>query len=168
MRYLTSINDHTFKIEFVRQSDRLDIMIDGQPFEADWEWLGQDRDLSIIVDGRSYHITIEPENGRLLVYYAGERFECDVQDERLAELRKLAGEAGVLGGEVEVKAPMPGLVLRILVESGQEVKKGDRLLIIEAMKMENELKAPRDGVVKEINCTEKDAVEQGKALVVLE
>jgi len=168
MRYLAQINDHTFKVELTDRPDRLDVTINDRPVDADWKWLNRDRDMSLVMDGRSYTIIIEPENGRLLIYYGGERFECLVQDERLAELRRLAGDTEKSASKAQIKAPMPGLILRILVEPGQEVKKGDRLLIIEAMKMENELKAPRAGMVKAIECKAQEAVEQGKVLVVLE
>jgi biotin carboxyl carrier protein len=168
MRYIAKINDHTFKVELTNRPERLDVTIDGKPIDADWEWLGRDRDMSLVMDGRSYNITIEPENDRLLIYYAGERFECDVQDERLAELRHLAGDTEVSTAGAQIKAPMPGLILRILIEPGQQVKKNERLIIIEAMKMENEIKAPRSGVIKTIDCSEQKAVEQGKILIVLE
>jgi pyruvate carboxylase subunit B len=168
MRYTAQVNDHSFSIEVTRGSGRLELAIDGQRVEADWEWLGRDRDISLILDGRSYDIKIEPENGRLHLYYGGERFDCSILDERIAELRRLAGDTGSTGILAEIKAPMPGLILKVFAEAGQEVAKGERLMIIEAMKMENELKAPRDGVIKAIQCTEQEAVEQGKVLVVLE
>jgi pyruvate carboxylase subunit B len=168
MRYIAKINDHTFRVELTDRPDRLDVSIDGTLIDADWKWLGRDRDLSLIMNGRSYTITIEPENGQLLIYYGGERFACLVQDERLAELKRLAGESETGATAAQIKAPMPGLILRILVKPGQEVAKGERLLIIEAMKMENELKAPRAGVIKSIACRAQEAVEQGKVLVVLE
>lgn len=168
MRYTAKINDHTYTIEVTEGADRLELAVDGQRVEADWEWLGRDRDMSLLLDGRSYDIKIEPNNGQLLIYYGGERFECSVQDERIAELRRLAGDTGLAGGPAEIKAPMPGLILKLFVEPGQEVTRGERLLIIEAMKMENELKAPRDGIVKTIHCQTQEAVEQGKVLLALE
>jgi len=168
MRYTAQIDDRTFAIEITEGRDRLKLAIDGKPVEADWEWLGKDRDMSLLLDGRSYNLNIEPQNGQLHVYYAGERFTCTVQDERLAELRRLAGDTDADDGKAEIKAPMPGLILKVFAEPGAEVAKGDRLLIIEAMKMENELKSPRDGIIKTIHCTEKEAVEQGKVLLVLE
>jgi biotin carboxyl carrier protein len=168
MRYKTQIDDRTFTIDITEGPGRLKLSIDGKPVEADWEWLGRDRDMSLLLDGRSYSLNIEPQNGQLHVYYAGERFTCTVQDERLAELRRLAGDTGVTDGRSEIKAPMPGLILKVFAEPGAEVAKGDRLLIMEAMKMENELKSPRDGIIKAIHCTEQEAVEQGKVLLVLE
>ena len=168
MRYTAKINEHTFTIDLGEGADRLELAIDGKPVDADWEWLGHDRDMSLLLDGRSYDIKIEPENGRLSIYYGGECFECLIEDVRLAELRRLAGEKVTAAGLFEIKAPMPGLILKVFVKPGQEVNKGERLLIIEAMKMENELKAPRDGIVKSINCQEQQAVEQAKVLLILE
>jgi len=168
MRYTAKINDRTFNIDVGEGPDRLVLAIDGKPVEADWEWLGHDRDMSLLLDGRSYDIKIEPDNGRLFIYYGGERFECLIEDVRLAELRRLAGEEVAAAGLAEIKAPMPGLILKVFVKPGQEVNKGERLLIIEAMKMENELRAPRDGTVKAINCREQQAVEQAKVLLILE
>jgi biotin carboxyl carrier protein len=71
------------------------------------------------------------------------------------------------GGELPIKAPIPGLVINIPVEIGQEVAKGDNLIILESMKMENELKAPRDGRVERINVEVGNSVEQYQTLLVL-
>jgi biotin carboxyl carrier protein len=168
MRYKVEIEGRTFTVEITERSDRLELTVDGKPVDADWEWLGSDRHMSLLIDGRSYNLNIEPQNGQLHMYQPGERFICTVQDERLAELRRLAGDTNVTDGKIEIKAPMPGLILKVFTQPGAEVTRGDRLLIIEAMKMENELKSPRDGIVKAIHCAEQQAVEQGKVLLVLE
>src|SRR5690606_41957896 len=68
----------------------------------------------------------------------------------------------------DIKAPMPGMVLKVLVSPGQAISKGDPVLILEAMKMENVFKAPSDAVVKEVKVTERKAVEKGEILIVLE
>ena len=70
-------------------------------------------------------------------------------------------------GAKDVKAPMPGLILDVLVEEGQEVKKGDHLLILEAMKMENVIKSPSDGLVTGLHAIKGDSVEKGKILLSL-
>ncbi|WP_457750853.1 biotin/lipoyl-containing protein, partial [Thermococcus sp.] len=71
-------------------------------------------------------------------------------------------------GEGVVTAPMPGKILRILVKEGDEVKTGQGLLVLEAMKMENEVSSPKDGIVKRILVTEGDTVDSGQALIELE
>ena len=82
-------------------------------------------------------------------------------------LSKMGFDAKARNKAEAVKAPMPGMVLRILVEPGQAIKKGDGLIILEAMKMENILKAGADAVVKAIKVTEKTAVEKGTVLIEL-
>lgn len=101
------------------------------------------------------------------VGHRGERWEATVVDERTRHIRSLSGDAGRRAGAGEVKAPMPGLVLRILVEPGQEVAAGAGLAVLEAMKMENQIKAPAAGVVQAVRVEAGKAVEKGQVLVVL-
>lgn len=104
-------------------------------------------DLWLIIHGRVLPLTIETERDRLLKVAA----------------QAAAGE----GGGALIKAAMPGLVVRINVAVGQTVKRGDAVLILEAMKMENEVRAPADGVIKEIRVNERDSVEKGAPLIAL-
>lgn len=97
----------------------------------------------------------------------GERWEAAVVDERTRHIRSLTGEGRQRAGAGEVKAPMPGLVLRVLVEPGQRVEVGAGLAVLEAMKMENQIKAPAAGVVEAVKVTPGTAVEKGQVLMVL-
>ena len=99
--------------------------------------------------------------------YRGDRWEATVVDERTRHIRSLTGEGRQRAGAGEVKAPMPGLVLRVLVEPGQQVAAGAGLAVLEAMKMENQIKAPVAGVVAEVRVAAGKAVEKGQVLVVL-
>ena len=85
-------------------------------------------------------------------------------DERTRHIRSLTARSSGAATGGTVKAPMPGLVVKVLVESGQSVKKGDGLLVLEAMKMENEIAAPTDGVVDSIGVKAGTAVEKGAEL----
>ena len=105
-------------------------------------------DLWLIIHGRVLPLTIETERDRLLKVAA----------------QAAAGE----GGGALIKAAMPGLVVRINVAVGQTVKRGDAVLILEAMKMENVIKSPRDGKVKKVNITLKQAVEKNQVLLEFE
>ena len=96
------------------------------------------------------------------------RMDAQVQTERERRLSRVAGGKQAHTGPITVKAPMPGLVRAVTVAVGDEVPTGGRLLLLEAMKMENEIKAPRDGVVKSVGCAEGAAVESGQTLVVIE
>jgi len=99
--------------------------------------------------------------------YRGERWEASVIDERTRHIRSLTGGGRERAGAGEVKAPMPGLVLRILVEPGERVEAGTGLVVLEAMKMENQIKAPVAGVVQAVRAEAGTAVEKGQILVIL-
>lgn len=100
-----------------------------------------------------------------LVQEAGERHEVLVLDERTAHIQSLAGAAAAPAGPKPLKAPMPGLVVRIAVEPGQPVAAGASLVVLEAMKMENDLKAAAAGVVETISVSPGQTVEKGVVLV---
>lgn len=119
-------------------------------------------------DGRSCTLTCEPQGrGQWGISLHGRSFEVEVLDQRARHIRRLAGpSAGSAGGGV-LKAPMPGLVVRVQVEPGQSVAAGAPLVVLEAMKMENQLKAPAAGVVAEVKVTAGAAVEKGQVLVTL-
>lgn len=108
-----------------------------------------------------------PRRGEWEVGCRGERWEASVVDERTRHIRSLTGEGRQRAGAGEVKAPMPGLVLRVLVEPGQRVEAGAGLAVLEAMKMENQIKAPAAGVVAAVRVEAGKAVEKGQVLVVL-
>jgi pyruvate carboxylase subunit B len=95
----------------------------------------------------------------------GDRWEVEVVDERTRHIRSLTAGAGVARGPATLRAPMPGLVLRVLVEAGGEVVSGAGLVVLEAMKMENELKAPAAGVVGVVRVRAGEPVEKGQILI---
>ena len=95
-------------------------------------------------------------------------FSVQVEDERTRKLNAGRRPAALPDGEFAVKAPIPGLVVKVLAEEGDEVDEGQSLLILEAMKMENELRSPKAGVVKKIEVTPGQRVEQNSILIVLE
>lgn len=103
-----------------------------------------------------------------LVGVAGRRVRVRVEDERRRAIRELAGEEGPGAGGRELRAPMPGRIVRVLVEEGQEVDAGDGLVVMEAMKMENELSARAPGRVETVRVEPDQTVNQGDVLVVLD
>ncbi len=96
------------------------------------------------------------------------RYSVTVDDDRSLLLKTLVRSQSVAKGETHVRAPMPGLVVRLEVVEGEHVKKGQGLIVLEAMKMENEIKSPQDGVVRKIHVKEKMAVEKGEDLLLLQ
>ncbi|WP_376792229.1 acetyl-CoA carboxylase biotin carboxyl carrier protein subunit, partial [Thermoflexus sp.] len=101
------------------------------------------------------------------VFVRGYLFAVRVEDERERRIREASGERHGSVGEVVVKAPMPGLIVAVPVQEGQPVRKGEKLVLLESMKMQNEIRAPRDGTVKAIRVRPGQSVEQNQILVVL-
>ncbi len=123
---------------------------------------------SIIKDGKSYKVELvkhSAEDKKIVVKINNTSYTLDVKD-KYDDLLHSLGLDNLTAKKVnDVKAPMPGMVLNILVEEGQEVKKGDALIVLEAMKMENILKSPSDGVIKKIAITKGVAVEKNQLLI---
>jgi biotin carboxyl carrier protein len=119
---------------------------------------------SILMDGRSYDARVEESPGGLIVAIDGYRFEIEVRDpRRRARQPARHGDAGR-----EVVAPMPGKVIRVLIAPGDAVTAGQGLVVVEAMKMQNELKAQRDGRIQSVSAREGATVAAGELLATLE
>lgn len=120
---------------------------------------------SILAAGKSYQLYVEPvDTGfRMLVWRT--RFDMQVMTEREWRLHKVAPRQSAQTGAVTVNSPMPGLVKSVLVAEGETVAEGQRLLVLEAMKMENDISAPRAGQVTSVHVQAGAVVESGKPLV---
>src|SRR5256885_5132548 len=123
----------------------------------------------LLLAGASWTVAAEPLEGpgRWTLGLVGERVEVAVQDERSRGIEAASGKSKRSGGGGTVRAPMPGLVVRIEVAEGQRVDAGAGLVVVEAMKMENELRAPRPGMVQTVHVAVGQAVEKGASLVTL-
>lgn len=122
----------------------------------------------IVKNGRSYKIVVlehYPKSKKLELLVNGNKYNVQLEDDYDRLLKSLGIEAGGTKKVKNFKAPMPGLVLNIMVESGQQVTKDDPLLILEAMKMENVLKSPGDGVVKSVEVSQGLAVDKNQILI---
>lgn len=120
---------------------------------------------SVLMDGRSYEARIEEADGHVVVVIDGHRFELEVRDPRRPARR--SGAAG-LSGKQNITAPMPGKVVRLLAAPGDEVQAGQGILVMEAMKMQNEMRAPKAGRLAAINVAPGAAVAAGDILAVVE
>ncbi len=140
------------------------VTIDGQEKTVDAAQL-ESFFYSLIVDGRSYEISVrEPEAGLFVVGHGGHRQEVRLVDPRMAAAGAHLGESG----PAEVRAVMPGRIVALLVTEGDAVADGQGLLVLEAMKMENEVKAPRAGIVRTLSVEKGHTVEAGAPLVLIE
>ena len=121
---------------------------------------------SVLMDGRSYEARVESgTNGTVVVSIEGHRFEIDVQDPRRYQRRD--GRRGAEGVQ-KIVAPMPGKVVRVLVKAGETVEAGQGLLVMEAMKMQNEMRAPKAGRVLSVPAREGATVAAGAVLATIE
>lgn len=122
----------------------------------------------MIYHNRSYNLELISENSAdkaVVVKVNGHEYVVSIEDQ-YDQLLKQMGLDGLKRNSVkEIKAPMPGLVLNVLVEGGQEIKKGDSLLVLEAMKMENSIKSPSDGIVSEVLIQKGSKVEKNEILI---
>jgi len=169
MNYLAKSLGREFTINLIEKSkDQIEAQINGESIPVQLTEIDGSNLYSIMVGNKSYEMEIRRNESGIVLQYRGETFECFVEDERTARLKNVAGKLSSPILAKEILAPMPGLIVTIGVESGQSVKKGDGILIIEAMKMENEIKAPFDSIIKEIKVKEKQVVEKNQVLVLFE
>lgn len=147
-----------------------EIKIDGKSVDLDWVKL-LDNKYHILQNHKSYNLEVLHADTRLKrfsIKVNNNIYDINLQNELDILLEKMGMSASGSDKLEDIKAPMPGLVLDILVEVGQPIQKGDNLLILEAMKMENIIKAGGNGVVKSIKINKKDAVEKNQLLIEVE
>ena len=165
MRYIATVEDQTYEIEINGEDE---ITVNGKPVEVDFIAIADHSVFSLILDGVSYEAYVHPNDTEVEVLMRGKRYPVHVEDERTIRLRQTGKDAATETGEFLLKAPMPGLVVSVPATEEQVVKAGDNLVILESMKMQNELKAPRDGKVTRVRVEAGDNVEQNQVLIVLE
>ena len=162
MKYITTVNSHEYTIEIL---DEAHLSLDGVLYELDFERVGNQPVYSLVLNGQSFEAHVYTDEEQWQVLLRGDMYRAVVEDERERRLRSQLEGAPAERGEFHLKAPMPGLVIAIPVEEGQPVDKGDVLLILESMKMQNELKAPRAGKVSRVRVTPGERVEQKQTLL---
>ena len=183
MAYISSVAENTYTIDTGENSPHREIRIDEKRFDIDWRQIAAlaagpqiSSDIggrySLLVAGKSYEVLAHRINKpdvtgyRYEVLVAGQRFEIAVEDERE---KALSGSIHSVheSREAMVRAPMPGLVLGLPMDPGANVERGQTVVILEAMKMENDLASPITGKVKEIRVSKGQTVNQGDVLVVV-
>ena len=165
MKYITTIDGKEYQVEII---DDTHVSVDGKIVEIDFESVKSQPVFSLIVDGKSYEAYVYDGEEDLEVLLKGRLYHSQVEDERERRLRAAAGGSRAVTGIFYLKAPMPGLVVSVAVKEGQQVKEGDVLIILESMKMQNEIKSPKDGVVGRIQIADGDSVEQRQKILSVE
>jgi biotin carboxyl carrier protein len=162
MRYITIIDDKEFIIEII---DAKHVNVNGKVLDVDFESISGQPVYSLLIDGKSYEGYVYPDEKNWQVLLHGRLYQATVEDEREKRLAAAASKGVADRGEFHLKAPMPGMVIAVPVTEGQAVKKGQVLLILESMKMQNELKSPKDGTVSRIRVKAGETAEQKQALL---
>jgi biotin carboxyl carrier protein len=165
VKYIVSLQQREIEVEVTGDH----VTVDGRAIAASLSSASETPMRQLLIDGRSEALALESGGpGRWAIVRRGERVDLEVLDERARHIRSLTGAAERAPGPAALKAPMPGLVVRLHVETGQTVAAGAGVVVLEAMKMENELRAPAPGVVSAVRVRAGEAVEKGQVLVEFE
>ena len=157
MNYQVNIDDSTFELN-TEQLSNFDLVQNGEM-------------LHVLQNNKAFNVKVIAHNFNektLTLEVNGNKYDVNIEDEYDILVKKMGLSANVVQKMTNVKAPMPGLVVEVLVEPGQAIEKGSQLLILEAMKMENVLKAEGEGIVKSIEVIKGAAVDKGQILIEME
>ncbi len=165
MKYHVTLDGRPYEVELGPEGVR----VDGEPVEVDLSTVPGTPVRTLLLDGRSHRLVAHQQaRGRWTLHLGGRRLEAEVVDERTRRIREMTGISGAAAGPRTVTAPMPGLVLEVEVEEGDEVEVGQGLVIVEAMKMENELRAQAPGRVARVLVAAGEPVEKDQVLLEFE
>ena len=167
MAFIGKLGEQSYTVEIEETGKSVyRVSVDGNEFLVDGKKTGR-TNYSLIVDNRSFEIEVDNSDDEYRVLVDGRSYHINLVDER--RLRVGASQAASqLQGRQNVSVPMPGKVIAVLVAEGDQVEKGQGLVIVEAMKMENEVHSPVAGEIKEIKVKTGDTVEGGTVLVIVE
>jgi biotin carboxyl carrier protein len=165
MVYEIIVGGKPHRVELEKAAEGWECRLDGQPVSIDAVIPRRDV-LSLLVDGHSYEVKREQTATDVHVWVGSTRFAVELRDPR--SLRSRQRSAADEKGAKKIVAPMPGRVVRVLVAENSEVAAGQGIVVVEAMKMQNEIKSPKKGVVKKISATPGAAVNPGDVLAIVE
>jgi len=165
IRFASSSEKKTRHVELEQDGNAWRVTLDGMPVSADAAEIGP-HTLSLLLDGVSHEIHVSPqEEGTLKLLTGGKEFTAEVIDPRAWRGRRHGGVEAK--GRQQIVAPMPGKVVRLLVKPGEQVEAGKGLLVVEAMKMQNEIRSPKSGTVERVLATEGQNVNAGEVLAIV-
>jgi biotin carboxyl carrier protein len=164
MKLWVTLGEREAEVEFKAEGGRLWLELEGERIEADFARLPDGEVYSLLVGGRSHEVRVSPGNGLLDVTLDGMSLPVEVRhplEKALARVRHV----GPATGDETIAAPMPGLVVALRVQPGDRVEPGQAVIVVEAMKMQNELATRGGGVVKDVLVKERASVAAGQALI---
>jgi biotin carboxyl carrier protein len=151
-------------VELARAGERSVWTIDGQRLEANATEVSPGI-YSILINGKAFEVRIERFAAELRATTGGREFRIVIPDER--EWRRKRGDAVEAEGRQQVLAPMPGKIVRVLVKPGDAVRAGDGLVVVEAMKMQNEIRAPKSGTIDRVAVVEGQTVNAAEVVAIV-
>ena len=166
MKYIVQVNDRRVEVEI----DGDGVRVGGRPVDAHVVEV-EGTPVRLVTVGEQVHRVLalrHADRGRYTLSLDGHRYEVEALDERTRTIREMTAAASGPKGPAPLVAPMPGLVVRVLVQPGDQVAPGQGLVVVEAMKMENELRATAPATVKAVHAQPGQAVEKGAVLVEME
>lgn len=166
MKYFVTVNNRPHEVELVERLGRLEVRVDGKALDLSYDEVDALGQVIVLRDGKSFALSMDGSEERVQVTLAGHFYDIGIEDERERAAHAAERAAGKGGGAVT--AVMPGVVVEVMVKPGDSVSKGQPLLILSAMKMQNEINAPSDGKVKQVLVAAGQAVASGAKLVLLE
>jgi len=168
VKYYARAGDKEYECTLQAENGRLFVVVGGQRFRADLRHIPSSHAYSLLLDGKSYEFTLHEAEDEIELSGGAGLFHVQVEDARTHAARAKTAGVREIGGVRTIRAVMPGIVREVRVQAGAEVAKGDALLILEAMKMQNEIRADHAGTVKCVHVTAEETVDKGAKLVDIE
>jgi biotin carboxyl carrier protein len=165
VKYYVSVNGRNHEVELLEHAGKRLVKVDGKDFDLDYAEVDDHGQVVLLSRGKSYGLSIEGSETKIAITIAGHFYDVELEDERERAAHAAERAAGKAGGTVS--SVMPGVVVEVLVKQGAPVAKGEPLLILSAMKMQNEITAPSGGIVKELHVSAGQAVSTGEKLMTL-
>ena len=166
MKYYVQVNGRDHEVEVLERAGTLQVWIDGKLTDSTYHEVDRQGQVAMMMEGRGYAVSVSGSRNDYDVTLAGHNYKVQIEDER--ERAAHAAEREKHKGGGVVKSVMPGVVVEVSVAEGDLVAEGQPLLILEAMKMQNEIGAPGEGRVKRIFVEQGEAIAAGAKLVELE
>lgn len=168
MKYFAEVRGRRFECEVEVENSETFVQVNGTRYRVDLEHVAATGAYSLLVDGRSFEFALHDHGEDYELAGAAGSFRVRVEDERTRAARDVVASAGGPKGPHKIKSAMPGIVRELRVAVGDQVAKGQALMILEAMKMQNEIRADRDGVVAAVHVVVLEAIEKGAPLMDLD